>query len=158
KRGLSLARTTIMRWVHQYGPELDKKLHRHLKKTTDSWRADETYVKVKGQWMYLHRAVDSEENTIDFTFSKTRDHEAAKCFIKKALQSFHVSKLRVVTVDKKPSYSITIKPLKEEQQMPASIQMMRIKYLNHIIEQDHRSLKKRVRTMLGLKSFQTAKR
>ncbi|WP_142348476.1 DDE-type integrase/transposase/recombinase, partial [Bacillus pseudomycoides] len=70
----------IMRWVHQYGPELDKRVRRHLKKTNDSWRVDETYIKVKGKWMYLYRAVDSEGNTIEFIFSKTRDHKAAKRF------------------------------------------------------------------------------
>ncbi|PDY40800.1 DDE-type integrase/transposase/recombinase, partial [Bacillus pseudomycoides] len=72
---------------HQYGPELDKRVRRHLKKTNDSWQVDETYIKVKGKWMYLYRAVDSEGNTIDFIFSKTRDHKAAKRFFKKALQS-----------------------------------------------------------------------
>ncbi|MED1287831.1 IS6 family transposase, partial [Bacillus mycoides] len=59
ERGLSIAHTTIMRWVHQYSPELDKRVRRYLKKTKDSWRGDETYVKVKGKWMYLYRAVDS---------------------------------------------------------------------------------------------------
>ncbi|WP_257206395.1 IS6 family transposase, partial [Bacillus pseudomycoides] len=65
ERGLSVAHTTIMRWVHQYGPELDKRIRRHLKQAKDSWRADETYIKVKSQWMYLYRAVDSKGNTID---------------------------------------------------------------------------------------------
>ncbi|WP_018767692.1 IS6 family transposase [Bacillus sp. 105MF] len=158
ERGLSIAHTTIMRWVHQYGPELDKRVRRHLKKTNDSWRVDETYIKVKGKWMYLYRAVDSEGNTIDFYLSKTRNHKAAKRFFKKALQSFHVSKPRVVTVDKNPAYPIVIEHLKKEQRMLADIQIRRIKYLNNIIEQDHRFIKKRVRTMLGLKSFQSAKR
>ncbi|EOO24392.1 transposase, partial [Bacillus cereus VD133] len=66
ERGLSLAHTTIMRWVHRYGSDLDKLVRRYLKKTNDSWRVDETYIKVKGKWMYLYRAVDSEGNTIDF--------------------------------------------------------------------------------------------
>ena len=92
ERGLSMAHTTIMRWVHQYGPELDKRVRRHLKPTNDSWRVDETYIKVKGQWMYLYRAVDSKGNTIDFYLSKTRDKKAAKRFFKKALWSFHASK------------------------------------------------------------------
>jgi transposase, IS6 family len=83
ERGLSISHTTIMRWVHQYGSELDKRIRRHLKQTNDWWRVDETYVKVKGQWMYLYRAVDSEGNTIDFYLSKTRDHKAAKHFSRK---------------------------------------------------------------------------
>ncbi|QWG48279.1 IS6 family transposase (plasmid) [Bacillus mycoides] len=157
ERGLSLAHTTIMRWVHQYGPELDKRVRRHLKSTNDSWRVDETYVKVKGQWMYLYRAVDSKGNTIDFHLSKTRDHRASKRFFKKALQSFHVSKPRVITVDKNPAYPIAIEELKTEKKMPVGIQIRQIKYLNNIVEQDHRFIKKRVRSMLGLKSFRTAK-
>ncbi|MET7020659.1 IS6 family transposase [Bacillus mycoides] len=157
ERGISLAHTTIMRWIHQYGPELDKRVRRHLKSTNDSWRVDETYVKVKGQWMYLYRAVDSKGNTIDFHLSKTRDHRAAKRFFKKALQFFHVSKPRVITVDKNPAYPIAIEELKTEKKMPVGIQIRQVKYLNNIVEQDHRFIKRRVRSMLGLKSFRTAK-
>ncbi|PGU02911.1 IS6 family transposase [Bacillus cereus] len=156
ERGLSLTHTTIMRWVHQYGPELDKRVRRHLKSTNDSWRVDETYVKVKGQWMYLYRAVDSKGNTIDFHLSKTRDYKAAKRFFKKALRSFHTSKPRVITVDKNPAYPIAIEELKKEKKMPVGIQIRQVKYLNNIVEQDHRFIKKRVRSMLGLKSFRTA--
>ena len=157
ERGFSIAHTTIMCWVHQYGPELDNRVRRHLKKTNDSWRVDETYIKVKGQWMYLYRAVDSEGNTIDFYLSKTRDHKAAKRFFKKALRSFHVSIPRVITVDKNPAYPVAIEELKKEKKMPLGIQIRKIKYLNNIVEQDHRFIKKQVRSMLGLKSFQTAK-
>ncbi|PFL17941.1 IS6 family transposase [Bacillus cereus] len=156
ERGLSLVHTTIMRWVHQYGPELDKRVRRHLKSTNDSWRVDETYVKVKCQWMYLYRAVDSKGNTIDFHLSKTRDHRAANRFFKKALRSFHVSKPRVITVYKNPAYPIAIEELKKEKKMPVGIQIRQVKYLNNIVEQDHRFIKKRVRSMLGLKSFRTA--
>lgn len=66
ERGLSIAHTTIMRWVHQYGPELDKRIRHHLKPSNDSWRVDKTYIKVKEKWMYLYGAVDSKGNTIDF--------------------------------------------------------------------------------------------
>lgn len=145
-----------MCWVHQYGPELDERVRRHLKTINDSWRVDETYIKVKGQWMYLYRAVDSEGNTIDFYLSKTRDHRAAKRFFKKALRSFHVSKPRVITVDKNPAYPIAIEELKNEKKMPVGTQIRQVKYLNNIVEQDHRFIKKRVRSMLGLKSFRTA--
>ncbi|MED4134112.1 IS6 family transposase [Priestia megaterium] len=154
ERGLSIAHTTVMRWVHQYGPELDKRVRRHLKPTNDSWRIDETYVKVKGQWVYLYRAVDSKGNTIDFYLSKTRDHKAAKCFFKKALRSLHVSKPRVITVDKNPAYPIAIEELKNEKKMPVGIQLRQVKYLNNIGLT--RLIKKRVRPMLGLKSFHTA--
>ncbi|WP_348771252.1 IS6 family transposase [Priestia flexa] len=156
ERGLSIAHTTIMRWVHQYGPKLDERVWRHLKPINDSWRVDETYVKVKGQWMYLYRAVDSEGNTIDFYLSKTRDHKAAKRFFKKALRSFRVSKPRVITVDKNPAYPMAIEELKKEKKMPVGIQIRQVKYLNNIVEQDHRFIEKKVRSMLGLKSFRTA--
>ncbi|MFD5173389.1 IS6 family transposase, partial [Bacillus mycoides] len=155
ERGLSVAHTTIMRWVHQYGPELDKRIRRHLKQTNDSWRVDETYIKVKSQWMYLYRAVNSKENTIGFYLSTARNHKAAKQFFKKALQSFHISEPRVVTVDKNPAYPIAVEELRKEKKMPLGIQLRQVKYLNNIVEQDHRFVKKRVRSMLGLKSFRT---
>ncbi|MEK0224091.1 IS6 family transposase [Bacillus proteolyticus] len=158
ERGLSIAHTTIMRWVHQYGPELDERVRRNLQSTNDSWRVDETYVKVKGQWLYLYRAVDSEGNTIDFYLGESRDKQAAKRFFKKALAFSHVSKPRVITVDKNPAYPIAIQELKEEKQMPEGIQLRQVKYLNNIVEQDHRFIKKRIRPMLGLKSLRTAKR
>jgi IS6 family transposase len=156
ERGLSIAHTTIMRWVHQYGPQLDKKIRRHLKQTNDSWRVDETYIKVKGEWNYLYRAVDSEGNTIDFYLSKTRDKKTVKRFLKKALLSFHVSKSRVMTVDKKPTYPVAIQELIEEKCMPEGIRIRQVRYLNNIVEQDHRFIKKRVRSMLGFKSYETA--
>ncbi len=106
--------------------------------------------------MYLYRAVDSEGNTIDFYLSKTRDHKAAKRFFKKALRSFHVSKPRVITVDRNPAYPVAIEELKKEKKIPVGIQIRQKKYLNNIVEQDHRFIKKRVRSMLGLKSFRTA--
>ncbi|MDR0132783.1 IS6 family transposase [Priestia megaterium] len=158
ERGLSIAHTTIMRWVHQYGPELDKRIRHHLKQTNDSWRVDETYIKIKGEWMYLYRAVDSEGNTIDFYLSKNRNTKSAKCFFKKALASSYVSSPRVITVDKNPAYPVAIQELQEEKSMPSGTQIRQQKYLNNIIEQDHRFIKKRVRSMLGLKSFRTSKK
>ncbi|AZV42995.1 transposase [Peribacillus asahii] len=106
--------------------------------------------------MYLYRAVDSEGNTIDFYLSKTRDQKAEKYFFKKALRSFHVSKPRVITVDKNLAYPVAIQQLKDEQKMPEGIQMRQVKYLNNIVEQDHRFIKKRVRSMLGFKTYETA--
>ncbi|MGN7198023.1 IS6-like element ISBwe3 family transposase [Bacillus mycoides] len=156
ERGLSITHTTIMRWVHQYGPQLEEKVRHHLKSTNDSWRVDETYIKVKGQWMYLYRAVDSKGNTIDFHLSKSRDKQAAKCFFKKALAFSYVSKPRVITVDKNPVYPVAIQALKEEKHMPEGIKLRQVRYLNNIVEQDHRFIKKRVRSMLGFKSFGTA--
>lgn len=107
--------------------------------------------------MYLYRAVDLKGDTIDFHLSKARDPRDAKRFFKKALRSFHVSKPRMITVDKNPAYPIAIEELKKENKMPVGIQIRQIKYLNNMVEQDHRFIKKRVRSMLGLKSFRTAK-
>jgi transposase, IS6 family len=92
-----------------------KRVRRHLKATNDSWKVNETYLKVKGQWIYLYRAVDSEGYTIDFYLSKkTRDKKATRHFFKKALRSFHVSKLLVITVDKNPAHPIAVEELRKE--------------------------------------------
>lgn len=107
--------------------------------------------------MYLYRAVDSEGNTIDFYLSKARNKQAARCFFKKALAFSYVSRPRVITVDKNPAYPIAIQELKEENNMPSGIQLRQVKYLNNIVEQDHRFIKKRIYPMLGLKSLRTAK-
>jgi transposase, IS6 family len=85
ERGLEVDHTTIHRWVQHYASELEKRSRPHLKATTDSWRVDETYIKIKGTWTYLYRAVDSEGNILEFLLSPTRDAEAAKCFFVKAL-------------------------------------------------------------------------
>ncbi|EJQ39851.1 transposase [Bacillus wiedmannii] len=106
--------------------------------------------------MYLYRAVDSEGNTIDFYLSKSRNHKDAKRFFKKALRSFHVSKPRIITVDKNPAYPIAIKQLKKEKRVPIGTKIRRIKYLNNIVEQDHRFIKKRIRSMLGFKPYKTS--
>src|SRR5438128_1283504 len=87
ERGLQVDHTTIYRWVQHYAPEIDKRSRPHLKACNDSWRVDETYIKVKKVWMYLYRAVDSEGNTLEFFLSPTRDAEAAKRFLVKALRS-----------------------------------------------------------------------
>ena len=105
--------------------------------------------------MYLYRAVDSEGNMIDFYLSKSRDHQAAKRFFR-SFGSFHVSKPRVITVDKNPSYPIAIEQLKKEKRMPVGIQIRQVKYLNNIVEQDHRFIKESSFNV-RIESFRTAK-
>ncbi|AXY11294.1 IS6 family transposase (plasmid) [Bacillus thuringiensis LM1212] len=158
ERGLSLAHTTIMRWVHQYGPDLKKRIRKRLKPTNDSWRVDETYLKIKGKKMYLYRAVDSEGNTIDFYLSQRRNAKAAKRFLKKALTSCHATKPRTITADGDKAYPVAIRKLKEDKCLPHDTPLRVKKYLNNIIEQDHRFIKKRIRNMLGLKSYKTARK
>ncbi|PGA66072.1 IS6 family transposase, partial [Bacillus toyonensis] len=116
----------------------------------------ETYIKVHGKWMYLYRAVDSEGNTVDFYLSKNRKAQSAKRFFKKSLASCHVSKPRVLTVDKNPAYPQAVKQSKKEKCLPLDVELRQKKYLNNMVEQDHRFIKKRVRLMLGFQSFQTA--
>jgi transposase-like protein len=112
ERGLHVDHTTIYSWVQHYAPELEKRCRPHLKATNDSWRVDETYVKVKKAWMYLYRAVDSQGNTLEFLLSPTRDAQAAKRFFAKALAAPHTSTPRVITVDKNPTYPKAFKELK----------------------------------------------
>jgi len=156
ERGVIVNHTTIMRWVHQYSPEIEKKVRRHLRPTNDSWRVDETYIRVKGEWKYFYRAVDSNGDTIDFMLSAKRDQKAAKRFFKKALNSNHNQIPRVITVDKNPAYLPAIDKLKNDKILPINVGIRQIKYLNNIIEQDHRSIKRIVNPMLGFQSFHTA--
>lgn len=111
---------------------------------------------LKGQWMYLYRAVDSEGNTLDFYLSKNRNVKSVKRFFKKALAFSHVSTPRIITVDKNSAYPVAVEELKEEKKMPEGIQIRQVKYLNNIVEQDHRFIKRRVIPMLEFRSFDTA--
>jgi len=156
ERGIEVDHTTIMRWVHQYAPEIEKKVRRYLRPTNDSWRMDETYIKVKGEYKYLYRAVDSNGNTIDFMLSAKRNKKAAKRFLKKALGSKHNQIPRAITVDKNPAYPPAVNELKNDRILPQNVNLRQIKYLNNIVEQDHRSIKRIVRPMLGFQSFNTA--
>jgi transposase, IS6 family len=158
ERGLCMAHTTIMRWVHEYGPELEKRIRRHLKQTNDSWKVDETYIKIKGKWKYLYRAVDSEGKTIDFLLCARRNRKAAKRFFRKALRSSHTQIPRAITVDKNAAYPPAIAELQAEKKLPNNTNIRQIKYLNNRVEQDHRFIKKLVRPMLGFQSFHTAAR
>ncbi len=158
ERGLHMAHTTIMRWIHQFGPELDKRIRPYLKPTNDSFRTDETYIKVKGEWKYLYRALDSRGNTIDFMLSENRDAPAAKRFFEKALTSPHNQLPRVITVDKNPAYPTAVQQLKDENAINQETLLRQQKYLNNIIEQDHRFIKKIIKPMLGFKSFKTAEK
>jgi IS6 family transposase len=139
ERGVKVDHTTIMRWVHQYSPEIEKKVRRYLRPTNDSWRVDETYIKVKGEWKYFYRAVDSNGDTIDFMLSAKRNKKAAKRFFKKALSSNHNQIPRVITVDKNPAYPSAVNELKNDKILPINVGIRQIKYLNNIIKQDHRS-------------------
>ena len=111
ERGVEVTHTTIMRWVHQYSPILEERLRKHMKPTNDSWRMDETYIKINGKDAYLYRAVDSQGNTIDFFVSERRTKKATKRFLKKALKAEHNQIPRVITTDK---YNATEMAILEE--------------------------------------------
>src|SRR5207248_1077910 len=131
ERGLHIDHTTIYRWVQHYAPEPEKRCQPHLKMTNDSWRVDETYVKVKKAWMYLYRAVDSQGNTLEFLLSPNRDAQAAKRFFAKALAASHTTTPRVITVDKNAAYPKAFKELKSEELMPDACELRQSKYLNN---------------------------
>jgi len=156
ERNIEIDHTTIMRWVNQYSPEINKRIRKYLKKTNDSWRVDETYVKVKGKWCYLYRAVDSNGDTIDFMLSSARNKKSAKKFFKKALKSKHNQTPRVINVDKNIAYPPAIDDLKDAHTLPEKVELRRVKYLNNIVEQDHRHIKRDVSPMMGFNSFTSA--
>jgi transposase-like protein len=122
--------------------ELDQRLRRHLKPTNRSWRVDETYVKVKGRWCYLYRAVDSAGATIDFLLSALRDADAAKRLFRKALSTLSHPQPRVINTDLAAIYTSAIPAIKEEGTLRRRCQHRPVQYLNNIIEQDHRAIKR----------------
>ncbi|MBD2054441.1 IS6 family transposase [Oculatella sp. FACHB-28] len=158
ERGIKVDHSTINRWVLQYAPELDKRIRQHLQPTNNSWRTDETYIKVRGVWKYLYRAVDSAGNTLDFMLSAKRDGKAAARFFGKVLKGQHTQTPRVITVDKNAAYPVAIDTLKADKTLAAETELRQSKYLNNVIEQDHRNTKRIVKPMMGFKSFNTARR
>jgi transposase, IS6 family len=158
ERGVSVDHTTIFRWVQHYAPELDKRCRPHLNSTNDSYRVDETYIKIKKQWYYLYRAIDSTGATLDFMLSAMRDADAAERFFRQVLQASHTLPPRVITVDKHAAYPPAFEALQQEGMLPESCLLRPCKYLNNVIEQDHRFVKRRVNPGLGFGSFATALR
>ncbi|GHO87582.1 IS6 family transposase [Dictyobacter formicarum] len=156
ERGLNVDHTTIYRWIQHYAPELERRCRLHVKFTTDSWRVDETYIKVKKEWVYLYRAVDSQGNTLDFWLSSIRDGNAAKHFFLKTLSAFHTTEPRVINVDKNAAYPKAFNDLKTVGKIPESCELRQVKYLNNLIEQDHRCIKRLTKPGMGFFSFETA--
>ncbi len=141
--------TTVYRWVQTYGPELDKRCRTHLRPTNDSWRVDETYIEVKGEWKYLYRAVDSAGNTLDFMLSAKRDARAAERFFRKVMNVEHNQSPRVINVDKNAAYPKAIDNLIADENLPKTTELRPVKYLNNIVEQDHRFIKRLVNPGMG---------
>ncbi len=157
ERGVDLDHATLNRWVGKYAV-LVTEAARYRKRVADrSWCMDETYVKVKGEWVYLYRAIDKFGKTLDFMLSKRRNKAAATKFFARAFEANGLS--RKIVIGKRGANTAGIKTINKMLRSfgrPISIGMVRQKYLNNIIEQDHRFIKRRIRPMLGFKSFTAA--
>ncbi|BDC46079.1 hypothetical protein PTKU15_93760 [Paraburkholderia terrae] len=153
ERGISVDHSTVHRWAIKVLPVLEKAFRRHKKAVGRSWRMDETYIKVRGQWKYLYRAVDKEGNTVDFLLRAHRDKTAARRYFEKSIEQN--GEPETVTIDKSGANLAALDALNEERQTPIKIRQN--KYLNNVVEQDHRAIKRRTRPMLGFKNFRCAR-
>ncbi|HEX5735174.1 MAG TPA: IS6 family transposase [Blastocatellia bacterium] len=154
ERGVNLAHSTILRWVQCCVPEFEKKWGRFARPVGTSWRVDETYIRVRSEWKYLYRAVDKQGNTVEFLLCEHRDIAAAKRFFKKAIESHGTPEK--ITLDGYAAMHTAVQELKESAILPTKVCVRTSKYLNNLIEQDHRRVKQRIYPMLGFKKFKNA--
>lgn len=161
ERGIMVDHTTIHRWTVRFSPLLLERFNRRKRSVTGKWHVNETYIKVRGHWMYLYRAIDTVGDTVEFWLSEQRDLPAAKHFFRKALER-HGRPDRVVIDGSQTNYEAIVScDTTNHLQDPSRrrlkpIRIRRSQYLNNRIEQDHRRIKRRVRPMLGFKSTATA--
>ena len=153
ERGVFVNHSSINRWAIRFLPLLEKVFRKHKRPVGGSWRMDETYIKVKGAWKYLYRAVDKEGKTVDFVLTAKRDKAAALRFFEKAMKASGVPEK--VTMDKSGANKAAIDDINGNREMPIIVRQ--VKYLNNIIEQDHRAIKRVTRPMLNFKSFRAAR-
>jgi transposase-like protein len=158
ERGLDVDHSTVFCWVQRYAPEVNKRIRPHLKMSGSSFRVDETYIKVGKTSKYLYRAVDKEGQTIELMLSAKRDVSAAKRFFKKMMRAEHRRLPFSISVDKNAAYPEAFSASQEERNVPKDCRLRRVKYLNNVIEQDHRFVKKKVRASQCFKLFHTAER
>ena len=152
ERGVEVDHSALNRWVVKYAPLLDQQFRARKGQVGSSWRLDETCVKVKGSWKYLYRAVDKAGDTVDFLLTAKRNRKAALRFLRKAIGHHGVPEK--ITIDKSGANTAAIASYNAEHE--ADIEIRQAKYLNNIVEQDHRAVKRVVRPMLGFKSFRSA--
>ena len=159
ERGVNVDHATINRWVIKFAPVLEHKARSKKKPVSTSWRMDETYVKVKGDWLYYYRAVDKFGNVIDYYLSSNRDEAAAKAFLNKAIAQ-HGLPEKVVIDGSKSNYAaidaMNIQLWLTGIFMLSLIEILDIKYLNNIVEQSHRWVKQKTRQALCWKSLEGA--
>lgn len=152
ERGIVVDHSTLHRWVIRMVPVQNTVLRRYQRPVGRRWRMDETYIKIRGQWKCLYRAVDTDGQTIDFLLTANRDANAALRFFRKAIRQ--CGKPEVVTIDKSGANTAALAVLNADQ--AEGITVRQNKYLNNLVEQDHRNIKRRIRPMLGFKSFRRA--
>ncbi|HYG11191.1 MAG TPA: IS6 family transposase [Pyrinomonadaceae bacterium] len=158
ERGLEADHSTVFRWVQRYAPVINKRIRQHLKMSGTSYRVDETYIKVGKTCKYLYRAVDKQGKTIEFMRSANRDVSAAKRFFKKMMRAEHRRLPFSISVDKNAAYPDAFTSSREEKVLPQDCTLRRVKYLNNVIEQVHRFIKKKVRASQCFKRFHTPER
>lgn len=158
ERGLGVDHSTVFRWVQRYAPEINKRIRQHLKMSGTSYRVDETYIKAGKSCKYLYRAVDKDGNTIEFMLNAKRDVSAAKRFFKKMMRADHRRLPFSISVNKNAAYPEAFSTSQAEKIVPKDCKLRRVKYLNNVIEQDHRFVKKKVRASQCFKRFHTAER
>ena len=153
ERGVFVDHSSINRWAIRFLPLLEKVFRKHKRQVGGSWRMDETYIKVKGVWKYLYRAVDKEGKTVDFLLTAKRDKAAALRFFEKAMKASGAPEK--VTMDKSGANKAAMDDINGRGE--TSIIVRQVKYLNNIVEQDHRAIKRVTRQMLNFKSFRAAR-
>ncbi|CCM10564.1 Transposase for insertion sequence-like element IS431mec [Cardinium endosymbiont cEper1 of Encarsia pergandiella] len=153
-RGAKIDHSTLQRWVIKFILLIDQEVRKRKRPVGSSWRMDETYVKLNGKWIYLYRAVDRYGDTVDFFLSERRDKSLALSFFRKAIKDNNTP--YKVVIDKSGSNKSALGALNTEIDQGHKIQIFQNKYLNNRVEQDHRFIKKRIKPMLGFKSFHSA--
>jgi transposase-like protein len=154
ERGVAVSHTTILRWVQHYVPEFAKRWNRYARPVGTSWRVDETYIRVRGRWTYLYRAVDKQGLAVDFLLSEHRDISAARQFFTKAVKRHGAPE--TITLDGYPATHAAVAELKRSGVLRPQTKVRTSKYLNDLVEQDHRRVKQRIYPMLGFKKFGSA--
>ena len=155
-RGVEVDHSTIQRWVFKFSPEVEKNMNKRKRQVGSSWRMDETYIKVGGKDRYLYRALDKFGNTVDFLLTKRRMKGSAQKFLNKAIGNN--SKPRVINIDKSGANKSGIRSINRELMTVKKIKIRQCKYLNNIVEQDHRNIKRRISIDTGFKDFESAQR
>ena len=155
-RGIKVDHSTIQRWVFKFSKEIEQNMNTRKRRVMDSWRLDETYIKVAGKDRYLYRAVDKQGNTVDFLLTKRRIKGSAQKFLNKAIGNN--GEPRIINIDKSGANTAGIKTWNKRNLTSNKIKIRRVKYLNNIVEQDHRSIKRRIAITTGFKEFESAQR